>query len=111
MASFFSQLISGNKLVDLSMYPSAPTWRNGRSGAADISKRLDMFLLSESLLLSFSFYRTWATPSDVSDHYPICLEWALKAALFVGLSNLIELSCWRRTLLIWSIPPRRILWT
>ena len=79
LASYFSQHISGNKLVHLSMYPSAPTWRNGRSGAAGISKRLDRFLLSESLLPRFSFYRTWATPSDVSDHYPICLEWHPKS--------------------------------
>ena len=78
LASFFSQLISGNKLVDLSMDPFAPTWRNGHSGDAGICKRLDKFLLSESLLPSFSYYRTWATPSDVSDHYPICLEWGPK---------------------------------
>ena len=61
------------------MYPSAPTWRNGHSGAVGISKRLDKFLLSESLLPIFSFYRTWDTPSDVSDHYPICLEWGSKS--------------------------------
>ena len=59
------------------MDPSAPTWRNGRSGDAGICKRLDRFLLSESLLPIFSFYRSWATPSDVSDHYLICLEWGL----------------------------------
>ena len=61
------------------MYPSAPTWRNGHSGAAGISKRLDRFLLSESLLPCVSFYRTWATPLDVSNHYPICLEWGPKS--------------------------------
>ena len=58
LASYFTQLISRNKLVDLSMYPSAPTWRNGHSGAVGISKRLDRFLLSESLLPCFPFYRT-----------------------------------------------------
>ena len=58
LASFFSQLISGNKLVDLSMDPSSPTWRNGHSGDVGISKRLDRFLLSESLLPYFSYYRT-----------------------------------------------------
>ena len=52
-----------------------PTWRNGHSGEAGISKRLDRFLLSESLLPCLSYYRTWATPTDVSDHYPFCLEW------------------------------------
>ena len=58
LASYFSQLISGNKLVDLSMDPSVPTWRNGHSGDAGICKRLDRFLLSESLLPSFSYYRS-----------------------------------------------------
>ena len=79
LESFFSQLISCNKLVDLAMNLSGPTWRNGCSGDAGISKRLDRFLLSESLLPCLSYYRTWATPSDVSDHYPICLEWGSKS--------------------------------
>ena len=78
LAPFFSQLISCNNLVDLSMNLPGPTWRNGRSGEAGISKRLDGFLLSEYLLPILSFYRTWATPTDVSNHYPICLEWGLK---------------------------------
>ena len=75
LALYFSQLISGNLLVDLSMDPCTPTWRNGRSRDEGICKRLDRFLVSESLLPSFSSYRSWAYPSDVSDHYPICLEW------------------------------------
>ena len=75
---FFSQLISGKKLVDLAMNIPGPTWRNGRLGEAGICKRLDWFLLSKSLLPGLSFYRTWATPTDVSDHYPICLEWGSK---------------------------------
>ena len=44
LASFFSQLISCNKLVDLAMNLFGPTWRNGCSGDAGISKRLDRFL-------------------------------------------------------------------
>ena len=75
MAPFFSQLISCNKLVDLAMNIPGPTWRNGRSGEAGISKRLDRFLLSKSLLPCLSYYRTWDTPTDGSDNYPICLEW------------------------------------
>ena len=79
LASFFPQLISCNKLVDLAMNLSGPTWKIGRSGDAGISKRLDRFLLSESLLPCLSYYWTWATPSDVSDHYPIFLEWDSKS--------------------------------
>ena len=60
------------------------TWRNGRSGDAGISKRIDRFILSDSLLPSLTCYRTWETPTDVSDHYPICLEWG---------SRLVSQSC------------------
>ena len=41
LALYFTQLISCNKLVDLSMYHPGPAWRNGRSGEAGICKRLD----------------------------------------------------------------------
>ena len=61
--------------MDIAMNIPGPTWRNGRSGEAGISKRLGRFLLSESLLPCLSYYRTWDTPTDVSVHYPICLEW------------------------------------
>ena len=75
LASYFAQLISCNHLVDLSSNCLGPTWRNGRVGEAGICKRLDRFLLSDHLLPCLDFYRSWVSPSDVSDHYPICLEW------------------------------------
>ena len=62
-------------LAELTINIPSPTWRNGRSREVGSSKRLDRFLLYESLLPCLSNYRTWATPTDVSDHYPICLEW------------------------------------
>ena len=80
MAPYFSQLISSNNLVDLSMNFPNPTWRNGRTGDAGISKRLDRFLLSDSLLPSLPCYKTWANPTNVSNHYPIFLEWGSRHA-------------------------------
>ena len=55
LALYFTQLISCNKLVDLSMNLAGLTWRNGHSGEACICKRLERFLLCESLLPSLSF--------------------------------------------------------
>ena len=80
LAPYFSQLISSNNLVDLSMNLPNPTWRNGSSGDVGIIKRLDQFLLSGSLLPILACYRTWETPTDVSNHYPIFLEWGSRHA-------------------------------
>ena len=57
LAPFFSQLIADHNLVDL--YPTyvGPTWRNGRSGIDGISKRLDRFLLSDSIVSSLHRHR------------------------------------------------------
>ena len=49
-------------------------------GEAGICKRLDRFLLSDHLLPILAFYRSWDTPSDVSYHYPIFLEWGPRLA-------------------------------
>ena len=62
-------------MVDLAGHSPGPTWRNGHVGDAGISKRLDDFLSSSHLLPSLYFFRSWATPSGVSEHYPIFLEW------------------------------------
>ena len=42
---------------------------------------------------------------------PYVWNGAQKAVLPAGLSNLIELGCWRRISRIWSYPPRRLLWS
>ena len=54
---------------------SGPTWRNGRAGSEGISKRLDRFLISSSLLPSLRLYKSWIKCVDLSDHFPICFEW------------------------------------
>ena len=76
----FSQLIADHNLVDLAPPYAGPTWRNGRSGVDGISKRLDKFLLSAFVVPSMHRHRVWSTPSDISDHYPICMEWEVENA-------------------------------
>ena len=44
-------------------------------GSDGISKRIDRFLIASSLIPSLQYHRVWTQPSDISDHYPICLEW------------------------------------
>ena len=75
LAPFFSHLFSSHQLVDIAPASIGPTWRNGRSGDDRISKRLDRFLLSSSLIDHLPQHRVWAYPSAISDHYPVILEW------------------------------------
>lgn len=49
LTAFFFNLLTENNLIDTSPIKLKPTWRNRRSGEDRIAKRLDRFLLSESL--------------------------------------------------------------
>ena len=62
-------------MVDLAPVFVGPTWRNGRSGAECISKRLDRFLAYELLVHIFSRYRTCTLPLVILDQFLVCLEW------------------------------------
>jgi hypothetical protein len=67
-ASFFSHLLSSNGLIDIAPLKLLPTWRNMKVGEARISKRLDHFLISETLaMLPFQF-RQWIGSGGESDH-------------------------------------------
>ena len=61
--------------MDLAPLCVGPTWRNGHAGAEGISKRLDRFLISASLIPSLGIHRVWTQCADISDQYPIVLEW------------------------------------
>ena len=78
LAPFLSQLIKYANLIDMAPSCASPTWKNDRAGEAEISKRLDRFFASSSLLPHIQKHRVWANPSEVSDHYPVCLEWNTK---------------------------------
>jgi len=61
-------------LVDLLLVKVVPTWRNGSSGTTSISKCLDRFFLSNTLLQQSDRYITWVTYPYISDHAPIILQ-------------------------------------
>ena len=76
LSSYFYQLITRNNLVDLNMCAPILTWSsNGRVGDDGVRQRLNCFLIFDHLLPTLSCFRTWAMPLNVSDHYPIFLEW------------------------------------
>jgi len=74
LALFFHTLFSAHHLVDFVPDLLTPTWRNGREGAASISKRLDRFLLSEHLISPIDRLHTWVCFPFFSDHAPIALH-------------------------------------
>jgi hypothetical protein len=51
-----------------------PTWRNGRTGEDEISKRLDRVYVLEDLISTTVRYRSWADYPYVSDHAPVLLQ-------------------------------------
>ena len=69
LGPFFKQLFSSSQLLDIAPACAGPTWQNGRSGEEGISKRIDIFLLSSSIVDLLPWHRVWAYPSSVSDHY------------------------------------------
>jgi len=75
LSNHFLSLFESIGLVDVAPSESGPTWRNGRAGSEGISKRLDRFLISNSLIPSLGAYKTWIKCLDLSDHFPIVFEW------------------------------------
>jgi endonuclease/exonuclease/phosphatase family metal-dependent hydrolase len=73
LMSYFNHIFFKNSLIDLKPAEILPTWRNGRQGAASISKRLDRFLISEEVLSHSRSYRVWVNLPYISDHAAICL--------------------------------------
>jgi hypothetical protein len=51
-----------------------PTWRNGRTGVEEITKRLDIIYVSEDLISSSVRYRSWVEYPYISDHAPVLLQ-------------------------------------
>jgi hypothetical protein len=73
-------LFQSKNLVDIHLDKLVPTWRNGRQGSQAISKRLDRCLLSDSLLISKDFYRSWLEYPFISNHAPIVFQMDLVVA-------------------------------
>ena len=75
MIHYFTNLLDSSNLVDLAPLHLGPTWRNGRPGSEGISKRIDRFLAPVHLIPLLNDFKSWIHPFEISDHYPICLEW------------------------------------
>jgi hypothetical protein len=79
LADHLKALFQSKNLVDICPDRLVPTWRNGRQGSQAIAKRLDRCLLSDSLLISKEFYRSWVEYLFISDHAPIIFQMDLVA--------------------------------
>jgi hypothetical protein len=74
LASYFSQLLQEEGLIDVEPVNFLPTWRNGRGEQEYIAKRLDCFLIKEELALSGLRYRSWVVNVKISDHMPVVFQ-------------------------------------
>jgi hypothetical protein len=72
--SYFNQMIQGEGLIDIEPINLLPTWRNGRGTQDYVAKRLDHFLISESLVDSGNIFRTWVVNVKISDHMPVVFQ-------------------------------------
>jgi hypothetical protein len=72
--ALFKRIFDTNNLIDIRPCRLTPTWRNGRTGPAAIARRLDRFLVAESIVSSSGFPSSWVEFPFVSDHAPVLLQ-------------------------------------
>jgi hypothetical protein len=70
-AEYFLHQIEVEGLVDIEPIAMRPTKRNNQIGVGNISKHLEIFLASDSLLQKVDIYRSWIEEGGISDHSPI----------------------------------------
>ena len=61
-------------LLDIKPIKLKPTWRNNRVGDDSIAKRLECFMITDSLLEKPLHLKQWIGFGGISDHVPIFLE-------------------------------------
>jgi hypothetical protein len=66
LVAIFKDLFTKKQLVDILPTNVVPTWRNGRTSQNEISKRLDMFYVSEDLISTIARYMSWVAYPYVS---------------------------------------------
>eukprot|EP00253_Pinus_taeda_P030442 PITA_30442 len=76
LADFFLKSLQTHNLIDVNIIKAKPTWRNRRTGEERIAKRLDRFLINESLASYIPLFRQWVGEGGNSDHFPIFLEFS-----------------------------------
>jgi hypothetical protein len=74
LAWYFKEIFQEKGLVDITPIDCGPTWRNGRSGMEEISKRLDKIYMAEDLLKVVGRHRSWVAMPFISDHAHVLLQ-------------------------------------
>lgn len=75
LAEYFINFMVQKALIDLNPIKLNPTWRNRRVGEERIAKRLDRFLIGDSIACSLSIQtRQWIAWGGEFDHNPIMHE-------------------------------------
>jgi hypothetical protein len=70
-AEFFNHLLASKGFIDITPVKLLPTWRNMRVGEAHVAKRLDRFLITESMSMLPFHFRQWIGSGGESDHSPV----------------------------------------
>jgi hypothetical protein len=73
-SGYFKGIFQENHLVDILPGDVVPTWRNGRVGRDEISKRLDRVYMSQDSISIVGRHRSWVAYPYISDHAPIMLQ-------------------------------------
>jgi exonuclease III len=74
LGPFLQSLLEAHGLVDVQPTKLVPTWRNNRKQEAAVAKRLDRFLVSDSLMIGPIRIRSWVETGGTSDHRPVVLS-------------------------------------
>ena len=67
-------MLLDNELIDGAPGHLSLTWMNGRMGIEGVSKRLDIYMLSDNLFNYVRNFCTWVDSTRVLDHSPIILQ-------------------------------------
>lgn len=68
LSIFFSGMLEAHDLIDFAPIPIGPTWRNDCEGTEGNSKRLDRFIMKQSLFNHLVGVNSDIIPSVISDH-------------------------------------------
>ena len=71
----FNEVIDNLELIDVRKNIDTFNWNNKRTGDRGIARRLDCFLVSESIMMNEGELKGTVLPSARSYHWPIKLEW------------------------------------
>lgn len=74
LTDIMTNLLEEHKWIDIPSARMQFTWSNNRSGEQSLARRLDRFLIKESLLSDLPRIRQWVGTGGLSDHRPIFLE-------------------------------------